>query len=47
MENKYLFKKPLNHIFNNKKLLILLLLVIVLFFPLIVIFGAFLPFFEK
>lgn len=47
MEDTYLFKKPLNHIFNNKKLLITLLLLIVLLFPFIVLFGAFIPILKK
>ncbi|MGD1823223.1 MAG: hypothetical protein ACPKM0_10745 [Pleomorphochaeta sp.] len=47
MEEKYLFKKPLNHILNNKILLITLLFLIVLLFPLIVLTGAFLPVLKK
>jgi hypothetical protein len=47
MEETYLFKKPLDHILKSKKLFITLIILIVLFFPLIVILGAFLPFFKR
>jgi len=47
MKEKFVFKKPLDQIINNKLLLILLLFITIVLFPLIIIFGSIFPIIKK